>query len=1203
MEFISEQKNLFDFDYDFLPTNEDMVNNTENILNCIHSTNDINLILLHRSLYIIQKKFEQNKQQLKSLYEKYGEYLNNDENLLINQNYLYIIMNEIFNIIKLEISDVASFKEALFKEMEYCKEINIEQYIFNEFLDFIRNNRKKYNFIFREKRNNSQFNFDNYSYFSKNIKDDWIKEEKISIFEDEQEESEINIMMKNIQKNKIPSSKYRNNFDELNKKSKDNLKINLESIKENKDSFYQISKEDNNINNSNENNDNSKSKIDITERSNQNNINAKAKNEENQNDDEVKENIDDENKEKNKSKDSNKQELNNDEKEKTEESEEGEEGEENEDEENNEIEDSNDINEDNEVNKSNNIKIETNDKDIKVDNAKLLFSNRNKKKEIILEKKYYKTEYNKQNGNNIKSIKYNKYFIYADIIPLIIADFISDQKNLYLVIDHSDDLRADLTSIFDVEILYKLGENNFEEILSHILSKISEYKKIRLKIEKNIENYEKIMIKKKNKNEDITYIDITLKKLNDFYHWLSSKIFHMQNDIKKFNEFEKNKKIEYEKIFGVNHKKFNKDKLKEKKEKIIDEYKQLKMDLEIRKFMVRKKKSKNNISNKIKLKPITKNNSTLLNNSNTNNISKIEKDNSNNLTINSNEIIDENKNSFMLSERNLSNKKNYKVKNINLKTNFDNILTEKIVDSDKDEEQDEKGEQNDAEENEENEEIYENIKNDDDFSNQDINKEELIESTKKESLLNNSNKEQNIEEFNDKNKIQSNEESNNKNNNQSSEESHEKNNINDLNKNNNDLDNQVQQKNNNIKIKIKPLQNQQIKKNKKIKLLLKSDNNINKNLPNNTNNINISIQPKNKNININIKDINNITKENNNNNNILSSGKLTTNPKTTKSLKRKVNYILKKIEKPNKNLSKEEKREIALKDIFDFYSTKISNTSKSFETINTKQGNLNLIGFSKFCSDFKIPLTKDKISSLFNKSISGDARIMSFHEFKLCLISLSFEINNAQIEEINRGINIFIGKVKQKNKEKSRFEKIDIKEQEKNKEIINQKVKLMETIQKKTEEELIEELFKFMEIDYPDKYKSKMKGVFNNNSNKLNLPKIPNKEIELINNRKNEHSKSNALLTFSKSEKGNPQNKKKINIGMRVWVKNMVEKVIGDTPKKEKIEYEIEETEDKEEEKDEEKKEDLPVIERKGVPLFTRNKKKDEKKYLYEKFL
>ena len=35
---------------------------------------------------------------------------------------------------------MASFKEALFKEMEYCKDINIEQYIFNEFVEFIKNN-------------------------------------------------------------------------------------------------------------------------------------------------------------------------------------------------------------------------------------------------------------------------------------------------------------------------------------------------------------------------------------------------------------------------------------------------------------------------------------------------------------------------------------------------------------------------------------------------------------------------------------------------------------------------------------------------------------------------------------------------------------------------------------------------------------------------------------------------------------------------------------------------------------------------------------------------------------------------------------------------------------------------------------------------------------------------------------------------------
>ena len=180
-------------------------------------------------------------------------------------------------------------------------------------------------------------------------------------------------------------------------------------------------------------------------------------------------------------------------------------------------------------------------------------------------------------------MKYMKYYLYVDIIPLIIADFISDPRNLYMVIDHSDDLRKNLTSIFDSEILYKLGESNFEEVINQMLLKISEYKKSKNKIEKNIENYEKLSQKMKNKNQDITYITITLQKLNEFLNWLNSKIFALQNDIKIFQEFEKNKREEQERIFGTNNvKKFNKDKLKEKKNKLIEDYKQLKKDLEIR---------------------------------------------------------------------------------------------------------------------------------------------------------------------------------------------------------------------------------------------------------------------------------------------------------------------------------------------------------------------------------------------------------------------------------------------------------------------------------------------------------------------------------------------------------------------------------------------------------------------------------------------
>ena len=235
LDFIIEQKSPFDFEYDFLPTSEDMINNKENILNCIHSTNDINLILTHRSLYIIQKKFQQNKKQISSIYNKYGEYFEKEENLLIDQNYLPEIIKNIFNINKFEISDVASFKEALFKEMEYCKEVNTEQYILNEFLEFIIKNRKKYNYIYREKRNNSNFNLDDYTNLNYNIKDDWAKEKHINLFEDDDEENEIDLLIKDNNNRKITSSKFNNKLFLVNNDNEENLKINLELIKQNKE--------------------------------------------------------------------------------------------------------------------------------------------------------------------------------------------------------------------------------------------------------------------------------------------------------------------------------------------------------------------------------------------------------------------------------------------------------------------------------------------------------------------------------------------------------------------------------------------------------------------------------------------------------------------------------------------------------------------------------------------------------------------------------------------------------------------------------------------------------------------------------------------------------------------------------------------------------------------------------------------------------
>ena len=1217
-DFIKEQKNQFDFEYDFVPTNDDMVNNKENILNCIQSTNDINLILIHRSLYIIQKKFELNQKKIKSIYEKYGEYLENEEILLIDQNYLPIILKEIFNINKFEISDVASFKEALYKEMEYCKEINTEQYIFNEFFEFIRFNRKKYNYIYREKRHNTNFNLDNYNNLDYKLHDDWAKEGQIGLFEDEYEKIEIEAFLKNIADRKIQSAKYQNKINELNRKSKDNLKINLDLINTNKEALNNEEDKENENNSYSENNINISESRELsskekehgmnyreesrkkTYKSNISNINKKEKEEEIDKDSVIPENDDEEEKEKDSNNKSDYQEdSNEDENEENEENDENSKKEENgeeKEEEEKEKEESNNENDDNKNNLEDEdlVNIDNDVEKEKIDGKKigkgLLFSNPNKKDNNYIEKKFYETNYEKE-PKNIKEIKYVKYYIYADIIPLIIADFISDQRNLYVIIDHSDDLRTNLSSIFDSEILYKLGEENLDEVINQMLIKISEYKKSYSKLEKNIDNYENLSKKMKNKNEDITYISITLQKLKEFSNWLTTKIHFMENDVIKFKEFEKNKNEEQEKIYGINFNKNAKEKLKEKKIKIIEDYKQLKRDLEIRKFMIQKRKSiiNNKSKNKIKLKPII--NSTILNNSNSNNnISNIEKDNSNspNLSINSNEISgDEYKNTFVFSEQNLSGRKEPKVKNFNYKTNFDNILTEKKIESD---------DENESGENEEGKDIIEKV-DENDFSDKDINNDELIDSNKNNNIIKENSKE--------KDEI---EKSMNNENNENKNEDNDENNENIENKLEESKD--IKEENENIseqKLKnetskpqeeINPNKSKQIKKTKKVKLKLKSDNkNLNKIVNNENNNINKEPQ----------KPMITITNDiNNKNSNIISSDQLKSNPKTTKNTKRKVHYILKKISKPEKAKSKDEIREDAIQDIFKFYSSIKSSISTSFESIKNSQGNLTLNGFSKFCSDFKIPLTKDKILSLFNKSKSNDSRIMTLQEFKICLISLSFEINKSQIDEINRSINIFIGRVNQKNKEKSRFEKEDkkVKEKEKNKEIINKKLKLIEEYQNKTEEELIEELFKFMEIDDSNKYKQKMKGINNIENKSINLPKIKNTEKILINNTKDEYSKSHALLTFNKKEKGKSDITKKVNIGMRVWVKGMIEKERNETPKKNEIKYEYEsEKSEEKEEKEEEKKENLPVIESKGIPLFSRNKKKDEKKYLYEKFL
>ena len=155
-------------------------------------------------------------------------------------------------------------------------------------------------------------------------------------------------------------------------------------------------------------------------------------------------------------------------------------------------------------------------------------------------------------------------------------------------------------------------------------------------------------------------------------------------------------------------------------------------------------------------------------------------------------------------------------------------------------------------------------------------------------------------------------------------------------------------------------------------------------------------------------------------------------------------------------------------------------------------------------------------------------------------------------------------------------------------------MELIEKLQNKSEQEMIEEFLEYLEIDDKDKYTKKMKGIYKmSRNNKLKLPKINIKENILINNKKTENSKSNSVLTYNKKEyENNIPKLKKINIGKQFLVKDMEDKEKGDTPKRERIMYDSEESEEEKEEKSEkdEKANNLPVIESAGIPLFSKKK-------------
>ena len=316
----------------------------------------------------------------------------------------------------------------------------------------------------------------------------------------------------------------------------------------------------------------------------------------------------------------------------------------------------------------------------------------------------------------------------------------------------------------------------------------------------------------------------------------------------------------------------------------------------------------------------------------------------------------------------------------------------------------------------------------------------------------------------------------------------------------------------------------------------------------------------------------NLLQNNNNNENFNKSN---SNLNKTRSISSKI--------KPKKN--KNILRKNALTEIFYFYSKQHNkiNSLTTFENIQNKEQNLDLSEFSKFCIEFKLTIKMNKIVELFKKNTS-DSKKMNFNEFVNILEKLSIEINNEKkkiLENRIKLLNLKINEIEENEKNKlNKLNKINNNNNEKKEEqknilpkiqtnkkqnnnnnknnnkiiLYNNKEELsneisqllldLEKLKNKNFTVLLEELYDFLEIDSPQKYRNKMKGFLlpfsthdkfsreqpinynNNNRNRLNSQN--NKKIrEILINKYNE--KINAKKLKEKREKEILFEKKIIN--------------------------------------------------------------------------
>ena len=250
----------------------------------------------------------------------------------------------------------------------------------------------------------------------------------------------------------------------------------------------------------------------------------------------------------------------------------------------------------------------------------------------------------------------------------------------------------------------------------------------------------------------------------------------------------------------------------------------------------------------------------------------------------------------------------------------------------------------------------------------------------------------------------------------------------------------------------------------------------------------------------------------------------------------------------------------ALKEIFLYYSHLHLNVKKNrlFSNLEEKKLHLDLNEFSKFCADFNIPISRQKLVEIFKKSVSN-LHYMNFKEFNNAIVSLAnatheskkknltekinhkkFELNSIILKEkqlkeekklkrllynnSNSDLTLDNGRKKEsKSRSPSGYAyKINLKLEKKNifNDISNNKINYNKEL-KKSYQEIINDFYEFLSLNNPQEYRSKMRHY--------NMSPIKNNE-NLDTKRARNNSISSGEKSINRSKSFIHEDLEKINI-------------------------------------------------------------------------